>query len=236
MKHSDWHQKYADSVRWRVTPAGIEIEPGALIEPTPGQRVRTAQYIRWCRPAFEAAAICYGVPIDLLLACALTESSADNPATPLRENEMCVREEPGFVADERTPHRVSAGLCQLLLSTARATMKDSSIDRGWLLVPENSIRACASYMHDLEPKTEHDPILTACAYNAGGLYRNSSPENRWKLRQYPIGTSKHADRFAEYFAAGMQAEAEFSAPSFHELLDGYGDRTDLTVINPRSSR
>lgn len=225
MKHSDWHQKYADSVRWRVTTAGIEIEPCALIEPTPAQRVRTDQYIRSYRPAFEAAAICYGVPIELLIACALTESSSDNPKTPVRENEICVREEPGFVSDEQTPHRVSAGLCQLLISTARATMKDRSIDRGWLLVPENSIRACASYIHDLEPKTEHDPIFTACAYNAGGLYRNSSPGNRWKLRQYPIGTSKHADRFAEYFAAAMQAKPRFDAPSFHELLDASADPT-----------
>lgn len=221
MRHSEFHQKYADSVRWRVTPAGIEIEPGTPIEPTPAQRARTTQYIDRYQQAFEAAATHYGVPIELLIACALTESSADNLKTPVRENETCVREEPGFVSDEKTPHRVSAGLCQLLISTARATMHDSSIDRNWLLVPENSIMACASYIRDLASRTECDPILTACAYNAGGLYHDATEGNRWRLRQFSLGTSRHADRFAQYFAAAMQAASEFSAPSFRQPLGAH---------------
>jgi hypothetical protein len=50
-----------------------------------------------------------------------------------------------------------------------------------------------------------DPILTACAYNAGGIYRQNGPNNRWKLRQYPIGTGHHADRFAACFNSAMMS-------------------------------
>lgn len=39
---------------------------------------------------------------------------------------------------------------------------------------------------------------------AGGFYENQGALNRWKLRQYPIGTGNHADRFAAYFAAARQ--------------------------------
>jgi len=85
-------------------------------------------------------------------------------------------------------------------------MKDPKIDRAWLFNPANSLRACASYIksnHDHQG-TGWDPIYVACAYNAGGLYENKGEANRWRLRQYPIGTSNHADRFAAYFAAGRQ--------------------------------
>src|SRR5579864_4640966 len=133
------------------------------------------------------------------MACMPTESAAKDPET-------CVREEPGYVSDEKTPARISAGLCQLLISTARSIMKDPNIDRAWLFNPANSIDACAAYIksnHDRQ-STDWDPIYAACAYNAGGLYENKGEANRWKLRQYPLGTSKHADRFAAYFAAACQ--------------------------------
>ncbi|MGB9073466.1 MAG: hypothetical protein WCC22_12570 [Terriglobales bacterium] len=64
------------------------------------------------------------------MACALTESDAKNPET-------CVREEPGYISDEKTPARISAGFCQLLISTARLVMKDPNIDRAWLLDVKN---------------------------------------------------------------------------------------------------
>ena len=39
-----------------------------------------------------------------------------------------MREEPGFILDEKTPDRISAGLCQLLISTARSIMNEPKID------------------------------------------------------------------------------------------------------------
>jgi len=45
---------------------------------------------------------------------------------------------------------------------------------------------------------EKDPEV-ACAYNAGSVYRNPVPGNRWKMRQYPINSPHHADRFVKWF-------------------------------------
>jgi hypothetical protein len=49
------------------------------------------------------------------------------------------------------------------------------------------------------PKTGYDPPLVAAKYNAGSLIANNSPQNRWRLRMFPIGTSKHVDRFIAFF-------------------------------------
>jgi hypothetical protein len=124
-----------------------------------------------------------------MLLAAFTESDVKNP-------ESCVREETGYVSDDKTPDRISAGFCQLLISTAREIMKNPAIDRAWLMNVGNSLDACASYiLHNHDHKaTDWDPIYVACAYNAGGLYLNAGPTNRWKLRQFPLGTSNHADR------------------------------------------
>ena len=81
-------------------------------------------------------------------------------------------------------------------------MSDPKIDRIWLSKADNSLRACAAFMKNQEKLTHFDPIYVACAYNAGGLYENTGAENRWKLRQFPLGTGRHANRFAAYFAAG----------------------------------
>ena len=47
--------------------------------------------------------------------------------------------------------------------------------------------------------THFDPPKVACAYNAGGIYHNDAAQNRWKMRQYPIGTAEHANRFVKWF-------------------------------------
>jgi hypothetical protein len=150
----------------------------------------------------------------LLIACALTESVSSDPAG-------CLRKEPGYRSDDQTPHRISVGLCQLLISTARAALGNPSIDRAWLQDPRNNLRACAAYMRQQSKLTGFDPIQVACAYNAGSVYENRSAANRWRLRQFPIGTSKHADRFAIYFNAAMQLSAGVlpaEAYRYRELL------------------
>jgi hypothetical protein len=134
------------------------------------------------------------VPAELLMACSLTEAVDPHPET-------CERKEPGYVSDAKTPHRISIGFCQLLISTARAAINDPQIGRDWLLDPANSLRACAAYMKTQAKSTGFDPVYAACAYNAGGLYANP---NRWGLRQFPLGTSKHADRFVAYFHACLE--------------------------------
>jgi hypothetical protein len=80
-------------------------------------------------------------------------------------------------------------------------MQDQTIGRDWLCDPGNSLRACAAYIKSQAKSTGFDPIYVACAYNAGRLYANP---NRWGLRQFPLGTFKHADRFAAYFNIALQ--------------------------------
>jgi hypothetical protein len=57
-------------------------------------------------------------------------------------------------------------------------------------------------------QTELDPPLVAAAYNAGGLRYDSSAGNRWKLVQFPIGTSEHCDRFVKWFNDAVAVLAE----------------------------
>ena len=132
----------------------------------------------------------FGVPIELIIATICTETRGDPSA---------VREEPGYISDAQTPNKVSPGLMQTLISTAQDVLGDDTIDRTWLLVPGNSIRAGTAYIARQWKTTHFDPPKVACAYNAGGIYYNASSENRWKMRQYPINSSEHADRFVKWF-------------------------------------
>jgi hypothetical protein len=87
---------------------------------------------------------------------------------------------------------------QTLISTARDTLGDDAIDRAWLLEPGNSIRAGTAYIASQWRVTGYDPPKVGCAYNAGGIYHNDSEDNRWKMRQYPINTAEHANRFVRW--------------------------------------
>ena len=107
----------------------------------------------------------FGVPAELVIATICTESGGD-PADERRE--------PGFVSYEVTPHRVSIGLMQTLISTAQSALGGlPGIDARWLLEPDNSIRAGTAYIAHQRSRTDFDPPVVACAYNAGGVYRQS---------------------------------------------------------------
>jgi hypothetical protein len=70
--------------------------------------------------------------------------------------------EPGYTSDEATPHRVSIGLTQTLISTAREAM-GMSFGRDWLLVPANAITAGTTYIAGQARQTSLDPPLVAAA-------------------------------------------------------------------------
>jgi hypothetical protein len=108
------------------------------------------------------------------------------------------RLEPGYISDEKTPNKVSPGLMQTLISTARDVLQ-MSVDRAWLLEPAHAIEAGTAYIARQSCSTRLDPPLVAAAYNAGRLAHQSGSHNRWKLRQYPLGTSAHCDRFVAFF-------------------------------------
>lgn len=204
------HRRFEGSVRWQLTARGIAID-GQPPEGTRGQPVTVRRVCDRFGPSIATWSRLFGVPFELIVATICTESGGE-PA--------CVREEPGFTGDATTPHRVSAGLMQTLISTARETLQLDHVDRAWLLEPDNSIRAGTAYIARQRAKTRFDPPVVACAYNAGGVYLNDSPANRWRMRQYPIGSSAHADRFVRWFNDCFRLFASEGAPdgSFFELI------------------
>lgn len=207
---SEIHQ-YKDSVPWRLTPKGLEVN--GTVAGTPGRLVTVPRVWGDYRVAMVDAAEHFGVPVELILATACTESGGDARA---------LRKEPGYVSDEATPQRISPGLMQTLISTARSTLRDQGIDRAWLLDPANSITAGTSYIAEQSGQTHYDPPKVAAAYNAGAIYSQPGEHNRWKMRQYPIGTGVHVDRYVAWFndAFRMFAGGEAApAASFYALLN-----------------
>jgi hypothetical protein len=180
---------FGDSIRWQVQPRGVAIENSG-IERTAGEPKTVRRVWDQFGPAIETWSARFDVPAELIVATICTESGG---------NPQVVREEPGYRSDATTPARVSPGLMQTLISTARNALQDPAVDREWLLEPGNSIMAGTAYIASQMPRTNLDPPKVACAYNAGGVYANHSPDNRWRMRQYPIGTGHHADRFVRWF-------------------------------------
>lgn len=189
MALTDFHRRFDDSVRWRLTPDGVEIE-GSGIERTKGNPATVTKVWESYSAEINRTARSRGVPCALIIATICTESGGRASA---------IRLEPGYKSDQATPGKVSPGLMQTLISTAREAMKDNSIDRDWLLKAGNSIEAGTAVIAKQSSKTHLDPPLVAAAYNSGGVYEQTGANNRWKLRQYPIGTSAHCDRFIKFF-------------------------------------
>ncbi|MDQ3829968.1 MAG: peptidoglycan-binding protein [Candidatus Tectomicrobia bacterium] len=205
------HHFREDGCRWCLTPQGLSID-GELPQDTSGEpetvrrvwREYGASIEKWCTSA--------GVPVELVSATICTESGGRADAE---------RMEPGYISDRETPHRISPGLMQTLISTARDTLEMPAIDRAWLLDPDNSIRAGTAYIAKQSRVTGFDPPKVACAYNAGGIYLQAGPENRWKMRQFPIGTGTHADRFVQWFNDCFRlfaADGGAPAMSFYAML------------------
>jgi hypothetical protein len=197
---------YQDSVRWRLTPTGVEVE-GSGVERTPGTPSTVTRVWETYSSEINAAATEFSIPSVLIVATICTESSGKADA---------IRFEPGYKSDEETPGKVSPGLMQTLISTARSALPSeaASIDRNWLLVAANSIRAGTAYIASQQGQTNCDPPMVAAAYNAGGIYHQTGAGNRWKMRQYPIGTGEHCDRFVKWFNDAVAVlDTHATAPS-----------------------
>ncbi|WP_020481141.1 peptidoglycan-binding protein [Methylomonas sp. MK1] len=181
---------YQDSVPWQLTVHGLLVGNDNAPLGSGGEPKTVAKIWSQYGSALTHWSTELNVPVELIIATICTESSG---------NQNAVREEPGFIDEVRTPHKISPGLMQTLISTARAALNKDDIDKAWLLVPSNSIQAGTAYIAGQWKQTHFDPPKVACAYNAGGIYRNDSARNRWKMRQYPIGSAEHADRFVKWF-------------------------------------
>lgn len=194
---------WRESVTWRVTPEGLVTE--GRKHPRKTSRAKWAVLKTWKRHGKLIARVAAreGVPAELLLAAVAIES---------RGNPRAVRREPGYVSDARTPHKAVLGLGQMLLTTARATMGNRRIDRCWMFNPTNAMTATARYIKHQARKTRWDPPLVGAAYNAGGVYHQGGEKNRWKMRNYPIGTATHIDKFVYGFNASMRLFGKMKNP------------------------
>ena len=199
-------RQFGPSDHWRLTSEGLEV--AGVIAGSPGRMVtiplvweRFARSIR--RWANELS-----VPVELIIATIATESRGEPRAE---------REEDGFVDDTETPHRVSAGLMQTLISTAANMVPAEPVDRAWLLVGDNSIRAGTAYIGHQREVTLFDPPLVAAAYNAGRLPNEPQTANRWGT----IHTAGHVDRFVGFFNDAFRLfRSDASCPDmsfFHQL-------------------
>jgi hypothetical protein len=182
-----WH-RHKDSVVWRLTDRGVSLCSGRLpVSRTARYRMRWVPQV-WRRygPLIAEAAHKHNLPAELIVTIIVNESGGRGNA---------INTYRGYVSDARTPNRISIGVGQMLLSTARAIMNDRSINRAWLLNPRNAIGAIAVYLDRQYQMTGFDPPLVAAAYNAGALYRDASKANRWRLRNHPVGRSIYIDNF-----------------------------------------
>ncbi|MGZ8649342.1 MAG: transglycosylase SLT domain-containing protein [Solirubrobacteraceae bacterium] len=225
MSLQELHRAFEGGVRWRLTAGGVEVE-GSGVERTKGAPITVKRiWDTWSRE-INATARARRVPCALIIATIATESGGKADA---------VRLEPGYTSDEATPHKVSPGLMQTLISTARDAMK-LSFDRAWLLEPANSIEAGTAYIAQQGRLTELDPALVAAAYNAGGLHQQTSTQNRWRLRQYPIGTGKHCDRFVAFFndaVAMLESHSVGPAVGHAAVASGDAPPPRATTVAPK---
>ncbi|GAA0591382.1 hypothetical protein GCM10009416_32290 [Craurococcus roseus] len=206
------------SRRWRLSPIGVLLEGGEAPPRTPGPPRTAALAWERFRTPMQDAARHSGVPVELLLATACTESGGRADA---------VREEPGYASDEATPQRVSPGLMQTLIGTAREALGDPSLDRARLLDPAVSLRAGAAVIRRQAVSgrrpTAFDPPLVCVAYNAGSLRENGAGDCPWGLAQTRRDARHwHADAFVAFFNDGVAVLADDppdgDAPSFAALL------------------
>ena len=140
------------------------------------------------RHLITAAAQRHNVPAELILATIVDESGG---------NPTAVAKNPGYVNDAATPSKVSFGLSQMLLSTARIIMPERRMDRAAMFDPATAIELVARYHARFYRDTGYDPRLVAWTYVSGTAPR-LNPGQRW----YPRNL-RHASRYTAVFEASI---------------------------------
>lgn len=160
-----------------------------------------------------AAAREHAVPAELILSV-IVEESGGNPAAIVRYR--------GYRSDASTPRKISVGLGQMLLNTARAAAPERPVDRRWIADPANAIALIARFLAHQYRDTGFDPPLVASAYNAGAVAYDADRSSRWRLKNAGYVESfvavfnaaqrhlaAHADRPEQSFAALFAADPPF---------------------------
>lgn len=194
--------RYQQGVSWQLTPRGVMVD--GQLPRTGGQPVTVARmWIQHGEWICESAAH-YQVPVELIVATICTESHG---------NPRAFRHESGG--------RMSVGLMQTLIGTAREVLSDNTIDEAWLREPRNSIAAGTACIAGKRHSSELDPPLVAAIYNAGSL--RPANDNRWQFAQH-VGGHAHVDAFVEWFNdccayfEALPPALDGGVPSFWKLL------------------
>ena len=206
----EWHRRYSGPVEWRLTLLGaqgrvgfgLETRPTALAAPSIEQIGLLRMVYSRYGAIIDSVARAYDVPPELLAATIATESSGKADS---------IRIEPGYKSDRDTPHRLSIGLMQTLLSTAREALQQPDLTRVQLLMPRISITAGAAYIARQRARTAFDPPLVAAAYNAGSIQYDPASGKPWRLRCYPLGTGHHVTKWVRHFNAALAVQREQEA-------------------------
>lgn len=213
------HCRMASGVSWRLTPGGIVVGDAPAAR-TPGPPATVRRVWAWFGAEIWASALKWGVPVELIVAVMCTESGQTGQ-THSQQMSDAYREEPGYLSDNATPGRVSAGCMQTLLATARSVLGRPALFADELFEPACSIDAGVGYIAQEVARagalsTAYDPPLVAAVYNAGGLYLDGTAANRWRLRCYPLGTGGYIDDFVRWFndAMSLGVVPAGVAPSF----------------------
>jgi len=178
-----WHNKYGGRY-WRVTEDGIETRDAGYLR-TAGDPVTVTKL--WEDFGEDISYICaeLNVPADMIVAMIPIEARRTRDG---RYDPRSVRHEPGYISDEETPRRVSPGLMQTLITTARSMARHYSlvdpdeVDREMLFDPFYSIMLGGAYIAYQIGRYGPDPILIASAYNAGSARKHLG--NPWHLQAY----------------------------------------------------
>lgn len=177
------NHKYTDkSVSWKISEHGISIDNNPP-QSSGGELITVPEIWKNYSDLCVKYAKRYNVPVELIVATIAVESAGNPNASRIEYK----------INDE------SIGLMQTLVGTARGTLGLPGLTREQLFDPEMSINAGTAYIAQAIKTTRYDPPKVAAAYNAGSIYLDDAPENRWKMRCYPLHTGHHIDKFIGFF-------------------------------------
>jgi hypothetical protein len=221
MSLHEWHNKFGGRY-WRITPRGIETKDKGFFR-TKGDPVTMIKLWEDFGEAIQYASAELIVPIDMIIAMIPIEARRTKDG---RYDPLSLRKEPGYTSDAATPHRISPGLMQTLITTARAMarqyklMDPGLVTRELLLDPFYSILLGTAYMHHQMQRYGPDPILITSGYNAGSVRKTS--RNPWHLIAYgPTRIDRYAAWFNDFIYAVDNGHIEINRHSIltRDLLD-----------------
>lgn len=224
-----YHRVYRPGKPWRLTLEGVEVR-GRGIPRTEGKPLSADAIWRDYNLEINRWSAHYKVPAELIIAVIAIEGK--RKGTTWSRDPESLREEAGYVSDDVTPQYVAVGLMQVTLATARAVAEvegidPASVDRRWLMVPDNAIRLGTAYLARQargqlsNAATLLDPPVAIAAYNAGGIRRMGGHANPWKLKQYPSRSGEHVTKGVSFFNDAVAVLKGHSIPTaygYHRYL------------------